>query len=138
MIPKSVQFLIALSISAGAPCINCSQPATAQHPLHRAEVKRLVKNAHTPEEFDRLSAYFEQRANAFELKAEKDEKELIRLRALPFRSKSYPVQVQSTANNLTANQSEAKKSSEMARVYYQRATEPLLASGVDPLAETTK
>ncbi len=104
--------IIAMSISA----------FSSQTPS-KAEVKRMISTAHTPDDFERLGAYFDQRSAEFQRKAEQQEKELARLLALPYHARSYPTQVEYTRDLISRYEAQAGATAAEALQYHNRAKE---------------
>lgn len=88
---------------------------------NKSEVKHMISTAHTPDDFQRLADYYDQRSAEFERKAEQQEKELDRLLALPFHARSYPTQVETTRNLISNYKTQASTSAGQAREYRGRA-----------------
>lgn len=89
----------------------------------KSEVKRMVSSAHTPDDFERLAAYFDQRSEEFQQKAQQQEKELERLLALPYHARNYPTQVAYTRDLIARYKTQASASAEQARGYREHARE---------------
>lgn len=96
-----------------------SIPAT----YSRSEIKQMIRDAKTPEEFERLADYFDYRAMEFEEKSEQQEAELQRLLALPYHARSYPSQVDSTRELIKRYKAQAKEYSSQADVYRGRTSD---------------
>ena len=109
--------LISMSIIA------MSISAFSSQTLSKAEVKRMISTAHTPDDFERLGAYFDQRSAEFERKAEQQQKELDRLLALPFHARSYPTQVDHTRDMVSRYKAQADATAAEALQYHNRAKE---------------
>ena len=62
----------------------------------RSEIKEMIRNANTSEDFERLADYYDYQSLEFRQKADDQVKELERLLALPFHARSYPTQVEYT------------------------------------------
>jgi hypothetical protein len=75
--------VIVASISVPGPCQTIA--STTRH-YHRSELKRMIRTAHTPEDFEKLSVYFEAKEQEFRRKAEDEKKELDRRLAMPWAS----------------------------------------------------
>jgi hypothetical protein len=75
--------VIVASISVPGPCQTIA--STTRH-YHRSELKRMIRTAHTPEDFEKLSVYFEAKEQEFRKKAEDEKKELDRRLAMPWAS----------------------------------------------------
>jgi hypothetical protein len=88
---------------------------------NKSEVKHMISTAHTPDDFQRLADYYDQRSAEFERKAGQQEKELDRLLALPFHARSYPTQVETTRNLISNYKTQASTSAGQAREYRRHA-----------------
>jgi hypothetical protein len=95
-----------------------SDVASAYSP---ADMKHLMKTAHTEEEFGEIAAYFDRQAEMYAARYEAEEKELYRLLALPYHARSYPAQVESTRNRKDKFKALSHKCSEQAALYRARA-----------------
>ena len=62
----------------------------------RSEIKKMIRDAKTSEDFERLGNYFDYQSLEFKQKAEEQVNELERLLALRYHAKSYPIQVDYT------------------------------------------
>lgn len=62
----------------------------------RAEIKRMIQNAKTSEDFERLADYFDFQSLEFEQKANQEVKELERLLVIRFHPRTYSTQVEYT------------------------------------------
>lgn len=89
----------------------------------KSEVKRMVSSAHSPDDFERLAVYFDQRSEGFQEKALQQEIELHRLLALPYHARSYPTQVASTRDQIARYKAQATASAETAKEYREHAGE---------------
>lgn len=87
----------------------------------RADMKRLMRTAQTPEEFGQIALYFDWQAEMYAAEYESEEKELYRLLALPFHARSYPARVGSTRNRIGHFKALSHKCSEQADLYRARA-----------------
>lgn len=86
----------------------------------RSELKTLIRNATTTEDFELLADYFDFKALEFRAKSKDQEKELQRLIALPYHSRSYPAQFDSARALLRSYIEQAQKCSARAAAYRQR------------------
>jgi hypothetical protein len=86
----------------------------------RSEIKRMTRVAQTEDDFDRLAAYFDQRAMVYETKSQTEEQELNRLLALPFHARSYATQVESTRIRMDHFKALSHTCSEQAAMYRER------------------
>jgi hypothetical protein len=110
------------------------QPAgvlQAQPACNAPELKQMVRDARTTDDFGQLALRFDQRANAFEQSAQQEEKELVRLHALMFHPRIYAIQVETTQNRLDYDRKQAKECSERAATYRSRAANPGVVPVVD-------
>lgn len=64
------------------------------------ELKRMIRGAQTPSDFEDLTDRFAQEASRYQSKSEAEEKELKRLLALPYHARSYAAQLESTRNRI--------------------------------------
>jgi hypothetical protein len=87
----------------------------------RSEIKKMIRDAKTSADFERLADYFDYRAMEFEQQSQEELKELERLRALPFHAKSYPTQVDSARQLVGHYKDQALKCSARAESYRERA-----------------
>jgi hypothetical protein len=83
----------------------------------REDIKRLMRTAQTPDEFTRISLYFDRQAEMYAAKSEEEQKELDRLLALPYHARSYPAQVENTRNRIDHFKALSRKSTEQANLY---------------------
>jgi hypothetical protein len=100
--------------------IDARNPSIARA-YKRSEIKRMICDAKTSSDFERLADYFDYRAMEFEQKSQEELKELERLRALPFHAKSYPTQIDSTLQLLGHYKDQALKCAARADTYRERA-----------------
>ncbi len=111
--------IILLSVSVSGPCQN----APASHPkYHRSELKRMVRTAHTSEEFERLATYFEDKEQEFRKKAEDEKRELDRRLASPYASSKYPTPADSARGLFQYYQLKADEFEKRATTYHLRTT----------------
>lgn len=88
--------------------------------------------AHTLEEYRQLETYYEEQAQQYELRAQKEKAELERLKELPFHPRSYATQVESTSNRLDNDWWHAVESSQRATEYRKLvAASPQVQQGSD-------
>jgi hypothetical protein len=109
-----------LKLTMAAVCIVCATAFADQSSLHgytkngmsrmfldahapdqppkysRSEIKSMIRDAKTAEDFERLGNYFDYQSLVYKQKAEEQVNELARLLALRYHAKSYPIQVDST------------------------------------------
>ena len=95
----------------------------ASHGPSKSEVKRMVSSAHSADDFTRLAVYFDQRSEEFQEKAQRQEKELQRLLALPYHARSYPTQVACTRDLIVHYRTQAHTCAEQANGYREHARE---------------
>lgn len=88
----------------------------------RSEVKEMIHDAKSAEDFERLADYFDYQSMEFEQKADQQVKELERLLALPFHARSYPAQVESTRDLLNAYRGKANECGARASAYRAHLT----------------
>jgi hypothetical protein len=94
---------------------------SASQSPNKSELKHMISTAHTPNDFQQLADYCDQRSAEFESKAQEQQKELDRLLALPFHARSYPTQVATTRDLISKYKTQASSSAEQAREYRERA-----------------
>jgi len=82
-----------------------------------ADVKRIMKTAHTAEDFRQLASYFDRQAGIYAAKQEAETKELYRLLALPYHARSYPAQVEGTRTRIERFKALSHEYSEQAAGY---------------------
>lgn len=95
-----------------------SSVASAYSP---ADMKHLMKTAHTEQEFGEIAIYLDRQAETYAARYEAEEKELYRLLALPYHARSYPAQVEGTRNRMDKFKALSRKCSEQAALYLARA-----------------
>jgi hypothetical protein len=119
LVKAIVVVIIASSISVSGLCQNVP-PA---HPKYqRSELKRMVRTAHTSEEFERLATYFEDKEREFRNEAEDEKRELDRRLAMPYASPKYPTPTDSARGLLQYYQLKADEFEQRATAYHLRAT----------------
>lgn len=97
--------------------------ATDQPPEYsRSEIKKMIQEEKTAENFERLASYFDYQSMEFDRKADDQVKELERLLALPFHARSYPTQVENTRELIKKYRTKADECSARASVYRTHAT----------------
>jgi hypothetical protein len=128
-----------------AMCIVCATACTSQTSLHgyiknginrlfldahapdhppsysRSEIKWMIQDAKTPEDFERLADYFDFQSLEFEQKAREEVTELARLLALPYHIRSYPIQLDSTRMLIREYRTKAVECSTRANAYRANA-----------------
>jgi hypothetical protein len=96
--------------------------ASQKKPTYRSsELKRMAREAQTPEDFEHLATYCDQRAMVFQENAQKEQNELDRLLVLRFHPRIYAIQVDTTRNRLSYDKAQAKIFSDRAAAYQLRA-----------------
>ena len=83
----------------------------------RSEIKKMMQDAKTSEDFERLADYFDYQSLEFEQKANEQVIELERLLALRYHAKSYPIQVDYTRELIKEYEIKADKCSARAIAY---------------------
>jgi len=97
---------------------------TPDPPAYRhSEIKRMIRDAESPQDLERLADYFDYQALKFEQKVREQEQELQRLQALPFHARTFPVQVDNTRELIKRYKAKASESSARADTYRERAKE---------------
>jgi hypothetical protein len=86
----------------------------------RSDIHRLMKTAHTPEDFGHLADYFERQAEIYAAKYDSEQTELDRLLALRYHARSYPAQLEGTRNRMEHFKALSRKCSEEAAAYRLR------------------
>lgn len=89
-----------------------------------------MASVQTPVEFEQLAAYFDHQAEMYAARDEAEEKELYRLRALPYHARSYPAQVEGTRNRIDRFKSLSHKCSEQAALFRALAKDGGMAGAV--------
>jgi len=85
--------------------------------FNKAELKRMMRTAHTSEEYEQLAGYFEHRATDFETKAAQKQRELDDLLAYRYHPKTYAIQVDTARNWMDYFRKEINTCSERAKEY---------------------
>lgn len=88
----------------------------------RSDIKRMVRDAKTSEDFERLADYFDYQSMDFEQKGDDQVKELERLLALPFHAKSYPFQVETARSLIKTYRAKADECTARAGAYRAHST----------------
>ena len=96
--------------------------APDQPKYSRAEIKTMIRDAKSSDDFMRLADYFDYQALEFEQKSQDQLKELQRLLALPFHSRAYPTQVANTRELIARYKAKAQECSARADAYRASAT----------------
>lgn len=89
----------------------------------RSEIQKMIRDAKTSEDFERLADHFDQQSLEFEHEADEQVKELERLLALPFHARSYPTQVESTRDLIKKYRTKADECTTQANTYRARGHE---------------
>jgi hypothetical protein len=89
------------------------QPPKYSH----SEIKKMIRDAKTAEDFERLGNYFDYQSLMFKQKAEEQVNELERLLALRYHAKSYPIQVDYTRELIKEYRIKADECSARANAY---------------------
>ncbi len=124
-----------------AMCIVCAAASASQTPLNgyskntisrmfldahapdqppkysRSEIKKIIRDAKTAEDFERLGNYYDYQSLVFKQKAEEQVNELERLLALRYHAKSYPIQVDYTRELIKEYRIKADECSDRANTY---------------------
>lgn len=79
-----------------------------------SEIRKMIHDAKTPDDFRRLADYFDFRSMEFEQKAEVQLKELQRLLALPYHPRMYGTQVDNTRELIKRYKTQAQAARSMA------------------------
>lgn len=87
----------------------------------RSEIRKMIHNAKTPDDFRRLADYFDFRAMDREQNAEKELKELQRLLALSYHARNYGTQVDNTRQLIRHYKAQARECSARATAYRARS-----------------
>jgi len=96
--------------------------APTQPPKYsRSQIKKMVQDAKTPEDFERLADYFDYQSLDSDRKSDEQVKELERLLALPFHARSYPTQVENTRERIKEYRAKADDFSSRASEYRAHA-----------------
>lgn len=86
-----------------------------------AEMKKLMRNAQTSADYEKLADYFDYRSTQFEQKSDDQLKELERLLALPYHPRTYPAQVDYTRKLIKRDKARAEEYSVRADTYRAHA-----------------
>ena len=119
LVKAIVVVIITSAISVSGLC----QSAPPAYPkYHRSELKQMIRTAHTSEEFEKLSTYFEAKEQEFCKKAEDEKKELDRRLAMPYASSKYPTAADSARGLLQYYQVKTGEFAQRAKTYHLLAT----------------
>ena len=83
----------------------------------RSEIKKMIHDAKTAEDFDRLADYFDYQSLEFQQKADVQVKELERLLALRFHARTYSIQLDYARELIKEYRSKANECSARATAY---------------------
>jgi hypothetical protein len=86
-----------------------------------AEVQKMMHNATSSADYTKVADYFDYRAMEYEQKTQDQIKELQRLLALPYHSRTYQSQVDYTRDHIKLYRAKAEKFSTQADAYRDRA-----------------
>ena len=100
--------------------VNTLLTETTSPKYTRSEIKQMIRNAQTADDFERLANYFDRRGMEYDAKSQSEEKELSRLLALPFHARSYPTQVENTRNRIDHFKTLSRSCSEAAEICRER------------------
>jgi len=90
----------------------------------RAEIKHMIRDAKTSEDFERLADYFDYQALDYKRKAQEELKELERLAAVRFHPRTYATQFAATLERIQQYKAKANDSSDRSHSYRE-----LIAAG---------
>ena len=88
----------------------------------RAEVKHMIRDAKTSEDFERLANYFDYQALDYERKTQEELKELERLSAVRFHPRTYSTQLATTFDLIQRYKAKGHECSDRAEGYRQLAS----------------
>jgi hypothetical protein len=88
----------------------------------RAEIKHMIRDAKTSEDFERLADYFDYQALDYKRKAQEELKELERLAAVRFHPRTYSTQFATTLELIQQYRAKAHECSDRAHVYRELTT----------------
>jgi len=125
-----------------AMCILCVAGLEGQSPLHgknginrmfldahapdqpprytRCEIKKMIRNAKSSEDFSRLADYFDYQALEFQQKSQEQVKELQQLLAQSYHARSYPAQVEITRDLIWQYKAKAQECFARAEAYREQ------------------
>jgi hypothetical protein len=83
----------------------------------RSEVKHMIRDAKTSEDFERLADYFDYQALDYKRKGQEELKELERLAVVRFHPRTYPTQVATTRELIQRYRAKAHECSDRAHGY---------------------
>lgn len=71
---NSLCILLLLALSVSTTCLASGEPSPAVH-LSHSEVQKMIREAHTPQQFEALAAYFRTQQQGFEKQAQSEKQE---------------------------------------------------------------
>lgn len=86
----------------------------------RSQIKKLIRDASSSEDFSQLADYFDYQALRFQQKGQEQAKELERLLALPHHARSYPTQVEATRDLIRRYRTKAQECVARADAYREQ------------------
>ena len=89
----------------------------------RAEIKHMIRDTKTSEDFEQLADYFDYQALGYNRKAQEELKELEQLAASRFRPKTYPTQFATTLEQIQKYKAKAQECSDRALGYRTQRAE---------------
>jgi hypothetical protein len=95
-----------------------------------ADMKHLIKTAHTREEFGEVAAYFDRQAEIDAARYETEKRDLYRLLALRYHARSYSAQVENTRNRMDHFKALSRKCYGQAKLYRACANGDAAAGGI--------
>lgn len=93
------------------------QPIKYSH----SEIKKMMHEAKSPEDFNRLAVYFDYQTLEYQQKTQQQVAELERLLALPHHARSYETQVEITRDLIQRYRSESHACSARADAYREQS-----------------
>lgn len=88
----------------------------------RAEIKHMIRDAKTSEDFERLADYFDYQALDYKRKAQEELKELERLAAVRFHPRTYSTQFATTLELIQRYRAKAHECSDRGHGYRELTT----------------
>ena len=92
------------------------------HRYGRAEIKHMIRDARTSEDFERLADYFDYQSLDYKRKAQEELKELERLAAVRFHPRTYATQFATTRELIDRYRVKAHECSDRAHGYRELTT----------------
>lgn len=115
---KLIPFIL---VCATLPTIALAQPDTAQPHYTRSELKLLMRNAHTPDQYQQLASYFRSQQSIYSDKAASEKTEWDRRKAITASpALKYPTPSDSARNLYDYYTSKADQMASLAQSYEQR------------------